>query len=116
MPKVSHSVCLADPCLDNVMNYDETDVDCGGPLCRPCASHQVCMYVTLCCLTRFYCDSTCTDVSSPSVLQTCALDVDCGPGSACVGIFQLPSGIPYEYRVGDLNTCSELTVYAHSHT
>lgn len=25
--------CLADPCLDNVMNCYETVMDCGGPLC-----------------------------------------------------------------------------------
>ena len=52
--KVSRSVCLADPCLDGVMNYDETDVDCGGLLCRPCGSHQVSMYV----LYSAYQDST----------------------------------------------------------
>ena len=31
----------ADPCADGIMNYNETDVDCGGPLCLPCDQGQV---------------------------------------------------------------------------
>ena len=31
------NTCLhADPCIDGIMNYDETDIDCGGPLCPSC--------------------------------------------------------------------------------
>lgn len=25
-----------DPCIDGILNYEETDVDCGGPLCPTC--------------------------------------------------------------------------------
>ena len=32
---------LSDPCVDGIMNYNETDVDCGGPLCDPCSVNQV---------------------------------------------------------------------------
>ena len=55
----------------------------------------------------------CINVSSPFALQTCALDIDCGIGGACVGVFKLPSGIPYEYNANDVQTCSE---FNGSHT
>ena len=35
----------ADPCADGIMNYNETDVDCGGPLCLPCDRGQVGVHV-----------------------------------------------------------------------
>lgn len=35
----------ADPCIDGIMNYDETDIDCGGPLCPPCSINQVEQYL-----------------------------------------------------------------------
>lgn len=34
----SASVCRATQCYDGVMNGNETDVDCGGPLCQPCVA------------------------------------------------------------------------------
>lgn len=30
-----------DPCIDGIMNYDETDIDCGGPLCPSCELGEV---------------------------------------------------------------------------
>ena len=30
-----------DPCIDGIMNYKETDIDCGGSLCPPCSANQV---------------------------------------------------------------------------
>src|SRR5690349_11088643 len=35
-------------CIDGVFNQDETDVDCGGPTCDPCASGLDCLEATDC--------------------------------------------------------------------
>ena len=32
---------VVDPCIDGVMNYDETDIDCGGSLCPSCQLGEV---------------------------------------------------------------------------
>ena len=36
-----------DPCIDGIMNYDETDIDCGGPLCPSCQLGEVHTNVTI---------------------------------------------------------------------
>src|SRR5579885_216056 len=33
---------LADPCFDGTRDGDETDVDCGGATCAPCAAGEAC--------------------------------------------------------------------------
>jgi hypothetical protein len=35
--------CAAPSCSDFVTNGDETDVDCGGGYCPPCASGRSCV-------------------------------------------------------------------------
>ena len=35
-------------CMDDLFNQDETDVDCGGPTCDPCASGLDCLVATDC--------------------------------------------------------------------
>lgn len=56
--------CLAPTCNDKVQNQDETDVDCGGLTCDPCANGQSCENGIHC--ASGYCDSslTCAACSS----------------------------------------------------
>ena len=35
-----------DPCIDGIMNDDETDIDCGGPLCPSCELGEVWVLVS----------------------------------------------------------------------
>jgi hypothetical protein len=69
-------------CSDALRNGDETDVDCGGPTCGPCAVGRACATAGDC-LERV-CDAlvcsapTCTD----AVRNGDEADLDCG-GAAC---------------------------------
>ena len=38
----TNNVCQAPTCEDNVLNGDETDVDCGGAICNACDEGQAC--------------------------------------------------------------------------
>lgn len=40
---IVHAVVLPDHCVDFVKNLDETDVDCGGSQCLPCAGSEECL-------------------------------------------------------------------------
>ena len=40
----SNQPCF-DPCIDGVMNFDETDVDCGGALCPSCQLGDVSSWI-----------------------------------------------------------------------
>lgn len=40
--KVAENECVPASCLDGVKNGSETDVDCGGPACGPCADGKTC--------------------------------------------------------------------------
>lgn len=44
----SNNFCAAPTCNDQVKNGNETDVDCGGGTCPPCASGQMCIQNTDC--------------------------------------------------------------------
>lgn len=37
------SICRLASCFDGVLNANETDIDCGGPDCAPCATGQACL-------------------------------------------------------------------------
>lgn len=75
--------CEVATCNDTVKNSDETDVDCGGPVCRSCSQKSAC-------LTNG--DCTATDICKNQICQaaTCnnnskendESDVDCG-GNLC---------------------------------
>jgi hypothetical protein len=54
-------------CSDQRVNGRETDVDCGGPSCPPCASSKLCLSASDC-------------VSKSCVLNRCAASVGCGDG------------------------------------
>ena len=43
-----NSVCRVATCLDGLLNANETDIDCGGPDCAPCATGLVCLIDTDC--------------------------------------------------------------------
>ncbi len=71
-------------CDDQIKNGDETDVDCGGPVCFACEAGQACEVANDCvssvCL-QLQCEPpTCSDM----VLNGKESDVDCG-GQDCQG-------------------------------
>jgi hypothetical protein len=36
-------ICVANQCLDHALDGTETDIDCGGPTCAPCAAGKRCL-------------------------------------------------------------------------
>jgi hypothetical protein len=69
--------CVA-TCTDGVKNGNETDTDCGGPDCPPCALGQHCLVNSDCqsgyCSNHFCATPTCSD----AVKNGRETDVDCG--------------------------------------
>jgi hypothetical protein len=76
--------CEAPPCSDGKLDGQETDVDCGGPTCSPCAVGEKCLV-----------NSDCASMACDSVTLMCdtshcvdghkdadETDVDCG-GPTC---------------------------------
>jgi cysteine-rich repeat protein len=76
--------CIPADCLDNVVNGSETDVDCGGGACAPCADGLGCAIAADCA------SSVCDPALLTCTVATCAdavenqdeTDVDCG-GATC---------------------------------
>ena len=93
--------CVPPTCTDEMKDGDETDVDCGGPLCAACVPGQACALQIDC--APGYCKSgvcaapSCTD----GVLDGDETDVDCGgkctskcdDGKACVQANDCKHGI-----------------------
>jgi hypothetical protein len=77
-------LCVDASCLDQVKNGSETDTDCGGLVCAPCAASQGCTVGADC--SSAVCDTaggrcvaaSCTD----SIRNQDETDVDCG-GTNC---------------------------------
>src|SRR3569623_2702313 len=73
---------VADPCLDNVADGLETDIDCGGPTCAKCANGKKCAAPTDCagsaCTAGLCQAATCSDL----VKDGTESDIGCG-GAAC---------------------------------
>jgi Cys-rich repeat protein len=75
--------CAMVSCMDGVQNGQETDVDCGGPICAPCAAGKKCKVDSDC--TSMACDALtlvcdpnqCTDHKKDGT----ETDVDCGGGT-----------------------------------
>jgi len=69
-------------CTDGLQNGTETDVDCGGPACRPCTDNQKCAQAADCgsqvCGNGVCRPAGCTD----TVLNGTETDIDCG-GATC---------------------------------
>ncbi len=79
---VGLGVCLSAECTDGIFNGQETDVDCGGPVCAACVPGDGCMVATDCdslvCSAGVCATRTCND----GVQNQDETDVDCG-GSIC---------------------------------
>lgn len=81
--------CQAPICDDGVKNGTETDEDCGGNSCDPCAVDQRCEENTDC--ETLFCaceeqDCTCAVPScDDGIMNGTEIDKDCGPGEACEG-------------------------------
>ncbi len=79
----SGGLCVPPECTDGSKNGDESDIDCGGPDCQPCATGQGCTAITDCeskvCIAGKCVAPTCSD----KVKNAEETDVDCG-GPACV--------------------------------
>ena len=70
--------CFPPGCDDGVQNQDETDIDCGGDVCPPCAGGKSCDDDTDClsgvCIGDECAEPTCDD----GVLNQGETDTDCG--------------------------------------
>jgi hypothetical protein len=74
------AVCVPPPpsCTDGKQNGSETDVDCGGPVCPPCAPGKTCVKASDC--TSDVCTgNTCqAPTATDGVKNDSETDVDCG--------------------------------------
>ena len=82
---LSTSLCLESTCNDGLQNGAETDVDCGGSGCKPCARNALCFENADC--ASGFCDSrrgsVCRPASCGNGMQDAdEADVDCG-GESC---------------------------------
>src|SRR5204862_7585717 len=97
-----HVVEAAAPtCTDSVETGDESDVDCGGPVCAACATGAHCVADSDCekklCWSKVCIEPTCTD----NVRTGAETDIDCGGpdcagctvGRACKGSSDCTSGV-----------------------
>jgi hypothetical protein len=75
---------VCDPtCADTVQNGAETDIDCGGGTCAPCAAGQACLVNPDC--TSHVCGGDCLAPSCSDTVQNgTETDVDCGGGACSV--------------------------------
>ncbi len=65
-------------CEDGEQNGDETDIDCGGETCQPCADGQVCQSNPDC-ITQNCIDQVCTaPVCDDGIMNGDETDIDCG--------------------------------------
>ena len=76
-------ICIAQSCADGRRSANESDVDCGGPLCLPCEDGARCLLSRDCssslCRDNICLPATCAD----GLLSGNETDVDCG-GGACL--------------------------------
>ena len=71
------STCSPAGCGDAVKNGSETDLDCGGAACPPCATGKTCAVASDCVgglCSSLLCAPTCTD----GIKNNAESDVDCG--------------------------------------
>jgi hypothetical protein len=100
----ANNACVPDTCMDNIQNEGETDVDCGGPHCSPCADGRGCVQGADCqsggcaggvCLksTGAVCQQSAECASNLCVGGTCRVGAggtcstssDCAAGACCSG-------------------------------
>ena len=71
-------------CNDSTRNGDETDVDCGGPVCAPCANDKACIQASDCQSGVCTGDVCQAPTNNDNVQNGDETDVDCGGSSnAC---------------------------------
>lgn len=77
-----NGICLSPECTDQIKNGNESDIDCGGSSCAPCATDYGCIAKSDCqsnvCIAGTCRAPTCMD-STANANET---DVDCG-GPTC---------------------------------
>jgi len=92
--------CKLDRCTNGVQDVDETDIDCGGATCEPCANGRKCHIASDC--TSAVCDdgSCAVPRCDDWVANGIESDVDCGgicndctPGQACHDASDCDSGV-----------------------
>jgi hypothetical protein len=96
------ATCVYDHCSDHKLDADESDLDCGGTRCQPCAPGKSCKADSDCvapegCDTlKHICSYQCADHHRDGAES----DVDCGgavcnsclTGQACLSSFDCQSG------------------------
>lgn len=65
-------------CMDGVANGAETDIDCGGGICSPCADRLACAAPTDCASGR--CEGAMCVSCSDTLRNGAETDIDCGGG------------------------------------
>ena len=71
-------ICVAPTCTNGELDGEETDVDCGGPDCAPCAGGETCE-VGRDCISEVCDGNTCADATCADGVQNQGeTDVDCG--------------------------------------
>jgi hypothetical protein len=79
---VMNHICVPEQCQNMTFDGDETDVDCGGPTCGPCATNDAdCSGGTCACAADSDCVSLFCDGSN--VCSDCASPADCAAGEYC---------------------------------
>lgn len=80
----SKNLCVPKSCTDGRLDGKESDTDCGGPTCAPCAADKACnSYAD--CSSRVCDDGTCASPTCEDTVHNgMETDVDCG-GPECSG-------------------------------
>jgi hypothetical protein len=80
-----------DPCADGTKNGAETDVDCGGSTCGPCALGKACVLKTDC------------------AGSICAMDSKCAAAASCKELHTVRPGLPSGvYTIGAANAYCDM--------
>ncbi|QQR88782.1 MAG: PQQ-like beta-propeller repeat protein [Myxococcales bacterium] len=86
-----------DFCADGLHNENESDVDCGGPLCPACGSGLSC-FRSSDCLSQICSSETCVEASCSDNLRNAQeLGIDCG-GSGCPDCWQTEWAVQHTER------------------
>lgn len=111
----SEGLCVEPTCLDGLLDGQETDIDCGGPECGPCANGETCSIDDDC--TALFCHPTTQTCEQPSCSDgfsngdetgvdcggTCGA---CGDGQGCLVDLDCTSGACVQGLCGPINGCS----------
>jgi hypothetical protein len=82
---VASSSGAAPTCTDGIEDGSETDVDCGGPVCSPCANGKTCLAGTDCAsdfCTAGVCQPSAGD-GGPTCSSCAAVFMGADPGTIC---------------------------------